>query len=179
MGKLQGLAKFKIDGSAGSLKNIQRVYVNFNSGTTMDVTIDPVNTSNTIVRLNYNTFLSAKYGAVAPTLINSTTVRLTRGATSASNLYVNVVVEEYYCVKSKQVGSISYSEEAMIEQDVTIDEVDVNKCIIITNIYGNIAATEYMYYHGAGRLKNSTTLGITGGNNGWIQTIVYQILELF
>jgi hypothetical protein len=176
MALLQGLEKFKIDSGGSGIKNIQYIYVNFNNGTTLDINIDPVNIDKSIVRLSYNTNLSAKWGSVAPELINSTTVRLTRGTATTSNLYIVVIVEEYYNAKSKQTGSVTCAGTSL-EQNITITAVDISKTIVVVNSYGNTASTMYGYYVAGGRLINSTTLGLKGYDS-YLQTIVYQVLEI-
>lgn len=169
---MQGVVKGG-NNDGGGLKSVQYVYVNFNSGAIKDVTISPVNTDLTIVRLKTFNQLYTSFGAVTPELIDGTTVRLTRWTADTRNLYITVIVEQYYSAKSKQTGSYTFSASGT-EADVTITSVNAAKTITVANFRGSFASYNYCAFDGNARLKDSTTLGLTGYNTG---ICVYQILE--
>ena len=162
-----------------NIKSTQHIYTTFTSGAaTKDVTIDPVDTDKTEVNISYySAGNDGPEGAVAPTLVNAITVRLTHGKTTVTaTIYVAIEVIEYRTLKSKQVGIYDQSANST-EETVTIESVDPAKTKVIAyNTNSSAGGTAYNYFANCTRLITATTLGITAMSTSYTY---YQVLEFY
>ena len=144
----------------GGVISVQRSTVSV-SGTSIDVTIAPVDPGKTYVRhsARYADDAVGRDACYNVELINSTTVRVTRGATASINVYPLVsleVVSDSSCTVQRGTSATATT--------ITIQNVNQAKSFINVNgLMSSSAATQYAQQAMLGRITSGTTINLQVG----------------
>lgn len=167
-------------GGGGVIKSIQRGIAKLDSVSSIDVTINEVDTTSSIVVIKgLTSFYGGNYRIFETIhsieLIDSTTIRIQRGSVDGDCDVVWEVIE-FDNVKSLQKGTVS-GLTVGVDNDITINSVDVNKTMVFTSFRNSLGTSNSYELLQATYLKNATTLttkGVTGVDTA---TVNWQVIE--
>lgn len=148
---MRGIVKGGLNDGGASITQHYSIQVDMTNLTTKDVTISAINVSKSIAIFNVQT----TNGATAPSNLyqikikDATTINITRGTASSIGNFINIEVYEFNNVKSKQ--TVDYSYTANWSNNITINNVNKDKCFVFvsgyTTTYGTgIEHVQYGYY---------------------------------
>lgn len=165
-----------ISGGGSNIKSIQRGTIAINvATTTIDITVTSIDTTKSIAIISNNQdgVSNPSEACFAITIINATTIRITRTASSFTSITVSWQLIEYNNVKSKQTGTFEQT-SALTDQSVTVTSVNTSKSILYathTSVVTGIQTASWVFLY---KLLNSTTIAFNGQN---ASTKYWQLIE--
>lgn len=148
---MRGIVKGGLNDGGSNIKNHYSIQVDMRNLATKDVTIPLINVSKSIAIFT----IQPGGGATAPCnnyqikIKDTTTITITRGTANSGGDIINAEVYEFNNVKSKQ--TIDYLYTANWTNNITISNVNKDKCFVFasgyTSVYGtDISTVQHGYY---------------------------------
>ena len=158
-----------------NIKSIQRGSFSYYNLATLDVTINSVDTTKSIVYVSYKGgYGRADTDLIAAKISDATTVNFSSGKAWAYAVTVSWIVIEFdSCVKSLQTGSVVASAATT---DVAITTVGVLKSFSVVSKKSTSTSTTNGYYKFTHHITSATNLAITGQNAN-TETYEWQVIE--
>ncbi len=145
----------------------------------MDIAISSVDMTKSIVMIMFpGTTGTARERSVAAKLTTSTNLNLSTHVAVSLAFKVYWTVVEFTNVKSLQTGSYNWTTTtatAETVKQVTISSVNIDKSLVFISLKTNYSYDNYIFFGGAGRLSNSSTLDLIRVDRAGI--VEWQVIE--
>lgn len=160
-------------GGGSNVKSIQRIHTISQSSTTFtkNYAISSVDINKSVIMISIKSDANAyaSWSLLTAKFINSTTIQIQNCSDSISVKH-DITIIEYNNVKSKQSGN------TLATNQVTINEIDLNKSLLFYSYRRTANATTAEYFTVTGHFYDNKTLEFfaTTGND---MTIEWQVIE--
>ena len=159
-----------------NIKSIQRGSFSYYNLTTYNVTINPVDTTKSIIYVSHNGgYARANTDLIAAKISNSTTINFSSGDDYTNEVIVSWIVIEFTNVKSLQTGSVVASGATT---NVAISTVDILKSFSVVSKKSTSTSSTTGYYRFTHHITTATNLAITGQNVN-TETYEWQVIEFY